>query len=65
MTEIDPERTEFNHLTYPPFIWNYNKGGDRQHGFRWGDLRLDGLHQGPAGDLEIVLRATESTASSR
>ena len=44
--ELDPERTEFNHLTYGPFIWNYNKSDFRQLGFRWGDLRIDGHLKG-------------------
>ena len=44
--ELDPERTEFNHLTYGPFVWNYNKSDFRQLGFRWGDLRIDGYLKG-------------------
>jgi len=45
IAELDPDREEFNHLTYPPFIL------DRQtiplkerHG--WGDLRIDGYLKG-------------------
>jgi beta-galactosidase len=44
--ELEPERTEFNHLTYPPFILNLNKLDYRQLGFRWGDLRIDGFIKG-------------------
>jgi beta-galactosidase len=44
--ELDPERTEFNHLTYPPFVLNLNKFDYRQLGFRWGDLRIDGFIKG-------------------
>ncbi len=44
--ELDPERTEFNHLTYAPFVWAYNRTDFRQLGFRWGDLRIDGFLKG-------------------
>ena len=44
--ELDPERTEFNHLTYGPFVWNYHSTDFRQLGFRWGDLRVDGYLKG-------------------
>jgi beta-galactosidase len=44
--ELDPERTEFDHLAYAPFVWNYNKSDFRQLGFRWGDLRIDGFIKG-------------------
>jgi len=44
--ELDPERTEFNHLTYAPFVWSYNKSDFRRIGFRWGDLRIDGFIKG-------------------
>jgi beta-galactosidase len=44
--ELDPERTEFNHLTFAPFVWSYNKTDFRQLGFRWGDLRIDGFIKG-------------------
>ena len=44
--ELNPERTEFNHLTYAPFVWNYNKSDFRELGFRWGDLRIDGFLKG-------------------
>ena len=45
-TELDPERTEFNHLVYAPFVWSYNRTDFRQLGFRWGDLRVDGFIKG-------------------
>jgi beta-galactosidase len=44
--ELDPERTEFNHLTYAPFVWDYNKSDFGRLGFRWGDLRVDGFIKG-------------------
>ena len=44
--EVDPERTEFDHLVYAPFVWSYNHTDFRQLGFRWGDLRIDGFIEG-------------------
>ncbi len=44
--ELDPERTEFNHLTYAPYVWNYRDTDFRQLGFHWGDLRIDGFLKG-------------------
>jgi beta-galactosidase len=45
LIELDPDREEFAHLKYPPFIYDRTKqqGG----GFaRWGDLRIDGYLNG-------------------
>jgi beta-galactosidase len=41
LAELDPDRTEFGHLTYPPFVLDLSK-------FRagWGDLRIDGYLKG-------------------
>ncbi|MHB1022680.1 MAG: glycoside hydrolase family 2 TIM barrel-domain containing protein [Acidobacteriaceae bacterium] len=41
LAELDPDRTEFSHLKYPPFILDMNKS----HG-GWGDLRIDGYIDG-------------------
>jgi beta-galactosidase len=35
--EVDPDRTEFSHLQYPPFVVEANKITAK-----WGDLRIDG-----------------------
>jgi beta-galactosidase len=45
LAELDPDRTEFQHLTYPPFILDRSmyKTPER-HG--WGDLRMDGFLKG-------------------
>jgi beta-galactosidase len=40
LAELDPERTEFDHLAYPPFIL------DRRKIRGWGDLRIDGYLKG-------------------
>ncbi len=42
LMEADPDRTQFSHLKYAPFIVKYEPK-DR-HG--WGDLRIDGYIQG-------------------
>ncbi len=42
LIEADPDRTQFSHLKYAPFIVKYEPK-DR-HG--WGDLRIDGYIQG-------------------
>ena len=45
LAELDPDRNEFAHLTYPPFILDRSKVADtNQHG--WGDLRMDGFLKG-------------------
>ena len=40
---VDPDRTEFEHLKYPPFIIEKNKLDMKQLSLHWGDLRIDGL----------------------
>jgi beta-galactosidase len=45
IAELDPDRTEFNYLTYPPFILDRRKiPSNERHG--WGDLRIDGYLKG-------------------
>ena len=39
LTEIEPDRTEFQHLKYPPFIFDLT---GKPHAHRWGDLRAEG-----------------------
>ncbi len=41
LAELDPERGEFNHLTYAPFVLDLTKLK-----FAWGDLRIDGYIKG-------------------
>jgi beta-galactosidase len=40
--EAEPDRTQYAHLLYPPFIFEF---GDKLDG-NWGDLRLEGYIQG-------------------
>jgi beta-galactosidase len=42
IAELDPDRTEFQHLTYGPFI--LDRDSLKRHD--WGDLRIDGYIQG-------------------
>jgi len=42
IAELDPDRTEFQYLTYPPFI--LDRRALKPHG--WGDLRIDGYIKG-------------------
>ena len=45
VAEVDPDRTEFDHLKYPPFILDRQKIRPvKRHG--WGDLRIDGYLKG-------------------
>jgi beta-galactosidase len=43
LAEIDPERTEFNHLKYAPFVLDLTKLDWRNIRLGWGDLRVDGF----------------------
>jgi beta-galactosidase len=43
IAELDPDRTEFDHLTYPPFVLDRHHGPQRH---AWGDLRIDGYLKG-------------------
>jgi beta-galactosidase len=45
IAEIDPDRTEFQYLKYPPFLLNRYKL-KQPHGHVWGDLKIDGYLQG-------------------
>jgi len=42
VAEADPDRTQFQHLRYPPFV--VEMGSSFRHG--WGDLKLEGYIQG-------------------
>ncbi|HEX3967487.1 MAG TPA: glycoside hydrolase family 2 TIM barrel-domain containing protein [Edaphobacter sp.] len=45
LAELDPDRVEFDHLAYPPFILDRRKiASSDRHG--WGDLRIDGYLKG-------------------
>jgi beta-galactosidase len=46
VTEIDPDRTEFEHLKYPPFVLDLSKLDLRKFRAQWGDLRAEGYVNG-------------------
>jgi beta-galactosidase len=41
VAEVDPNRADFAHLPYPPFVADLEKAV-----FQWGDLRIDGYLEG-------------------
>ncbi len=46
VAEIDPDRAEFEHLKYAPFVLELNKIDMKKLGAPWGDLRADGFIKG-------------------
>ncbi|HEY6490234.1 MAG TPA: glycoside hydrolase family 2 TIM barrel-domain containing protein [Terracidiphilus sp.] len=46
LAEIEPDREEFEHLKYPPFVLDLTKLDLRKVRAGWGDLRIDGFIQG-------------------
>lgn len=46
LAEIEPDREEFEHLKYPPFVLDLTKLDLRKIRAGWGDLRIDGFIQG-------------------
>jgi beta-galactosidase len=46
LAEVEPDRTEFAHLKYPPFLLDFSKIDLKKVRAKWGDLRVDGFIQG-------------------
>jgi beta-galactosidase len=46
VAEVDPDREEFAHLTYPPFVVKTSRMDMKKLSFPWGDLRIDGFLKG-------------------
>jgi beta-galactosidase len=46
VAELDPDRDEFGHLTYPPFVLDVRTIDLRKVHLGWGDLRIDGYISG-------------------
>jgi beta-galactosidase len=44
--EVDPDREEFAHLKYPPFVIDLSKIDRKKVHAEWGDLRIDGFLNG-------------------
>ena len=69
--EVDPERKEFNHLTYAPFVLDMDKIDFNKLGLFWGDLRIDGFikdkqvisksYSGDGVDKKFALLADDET----
>ena len=57
LAEIDPDRTEFEHLQYPPFVLDLTKVDLHQLRLYWGDLRAEGYIGG-----KLVIAKTLSGA---
>ena len=43
LAELDPDRAEFEHLKYPPFVLELSKLDLKKLHAGWGDLRIDGF----------------------
>ncbi|HEY0784288.1 MAG TPA: glycoside hydrolase family 2 protein, partial [Acidobacteriaceae bacterium] len=52
IAELDPDRSQFTHLKYPPFQLDMNALDTKQLGFKWGDLRIDGY----IGGKQVISR---------
>jgi beta-galactosidase len=46
MAELDPERVEFKHLKFAPFVLEMNKLDRKKLAFPWGDLKIEGYIEG-------------------
>lgn len=46
LAEIEPDRAQFSHLKYPPFVLDLRKLDLRRVRAGWGDLRIDGYVNG-------------------
>jgi beta-galactosidase len=46
VAEVDPDRKQFEHLTYPPFTLKTSDADMKKLPFPWGDLRIDGFIKG-------------------
>jgi beta-galactosidase len=44
--EVDPDRVEFDHLKYAPFVFDVTKIDRKKFDITWGDLRIDGYIAG-------------------
>ncbi|HEX7961440.1 MAG TPA: glycoside hydrolase family 2 TIM barrel-domain containing protein, partial [Terriglobales bacterium] len=56
VAEVDPDRSEFQHLRYPPFVL---KMSELFH--KWGDLRIEGFIQGK----QVITRNLSGTGVDR
>jgi beta-galactosidase len=61
LAELDPDRTEFNHLKYAPFVLDMQKLDLRKFRVGWGDLRIDGYIDGK----QVVSRSVSGSGVDR
>jgi beta-galactosidase len=54
LTELDPDRTEFEHLKYPPFVIDLSKLDLEKLKFPWGDLRIEGYIGGRQAIVKMI-----------
>jgi beta-galactosidase len=69
--EVDPERKEFNHLKYAPFVLDLDSINFKKLGLFWGDLRIDGFiggkqvisksYSGSGVDMKFTLLPDDET----
>jgi beta-galactosidase len=60
VVELDPDRTEFEYLKYPPFIFDRTKQPGGAWG-GWGDLRIDGYLNGKL----VISKTLSGSGASR
>ena len=61
VAELDPDREEFAHLKYGPFVLDMSKVDDRKIRFGWGDLRIDGF----VGGKQVISKTFSGSGVDR
>jgi beta-galactosidase len=61
LAELDPDRTEFEHLKYPPFVLDLAKLNLRKLNLPWGDLRVEGY----IGGKLVITKALSGSGVDR
>ncbi|MCU1320404.1 MAG: Beta-galactosidase [Acidobacteriaceae bacterium] len=61
VAEVEPERVEFNHLKYAPFVWDVTKIDRKKFKFAWGDLKIEGY----IGGKQVISKSLSGTGVDR
>ena len=61
IAELDPDRAEFDHLKYPPFVLDLSKLDRKTLRMGWGDLRAEGY----IGDKLVITRTLSGRGVDR
>jgi beta-galactosidase len=61
IAELDPDRTEFDHLKYPPFVLDLSKLDRKTLRMGWGDLRAEGY----IGDKLVITKTLSGRGVDR